>query len=218
MDTPGGIKDVATEGYPIRHTAQFYDLFAGIKRRAARVLRVLPPAGEEAILDVGCGTGELACMVARVVGEKGRVAGIDHSARMLEIAQEEGRKARSCRGFPVGRHRASSFSRPHLRQSLFHAHDSSSAGEGETGRVQGGEAGPETGGKFLIVDFGAPSNAVVRALVSPIIFLEKRVFSGGDALESNLHGRVPDLLREAGFSRASRVAKDLGIIEYILAE
>jgi ubiquinone/menaquinone biosynthesis C-methylase UbiE len=39
------------------------------------------------VLDVGCGTGVLACAVAERVGPKGRVVGLDPNDQMLAVAR-----------------------------------------------------------------------------------------------------------------------------------
>ncbi len=41
------------------------------------------------VLDVGCGTGRLACWIADIVGPEGRVAGIDPLADRIAIARQE---------------------------------------------------------------------------------------------------------------------------------
>lgn len=46
------------------------------------------------VLDVGTGSGEVALRLARMVGQRGRVVGIDSQPEMLQIA---GRKAKTCR-------------------------------------------------------------------------------------------------------------------------
>lgn len=40
-------------------------------------------------MDICCGTGTSALIVAEYVGDKGEVAGIDLSSRMLDIAKEK---------------------------------------------------------------------------------------------------------------------------------
>ena len=44
---------------------------------------------EQCILDIGTGTGHLAIGAAKIVGERGRVVGIDISPKMLEIARRK---------------------------------------------------------------------------------------------------------------------------------
>lgn len=61
---------------------------AGLHRlwkRIAADLTGAPPGGRA--LDVCCGTGDLALLLARRVGPRGRVLGVDFSPEMLEIAR-----------------------------------------------------------------------------------------------------------------------------------
>lgn len=43
------------------------------------------------VLDVGCGTGDLALQASKIVGDSGAVTGIDFSERMLEFARLRGK-------------------------------------------------------------------------------------------------------------------------------
>jgi demethylmenaquinone methyltransferase / 2-methoxy-6-polyprenyl-1,4-benzoquinol methylase len=59
---------------------------AGWRRRAARTTG-LAPGGSA--LDVACGSGKLTAELARQVGSKGKVVGLDFSAEMLEVARRD---------------------------------------------------------------------------------------------------------------------------------
>src|SRR3989442_13652082 len=56
-----------------------------IRRRLIELVDLKPG---ERVLDVGTGTGAVACDAARKVGAEGRAAGIDTSPRMLKRARE----------------------------------------------------------------------------------------------------------------------------------
>lgn len=51
-----------------------------------RAIRALAPRPGEAILDVGCGTGQSVCQLAELVGPQGRVVGVDIAPTLLDIA------------------------------------------------------------------------------------------------------------------------------------
>jgi ubiquinone/menaquinone biosynthesis C-methylase UbiE len=55
-------------------------------RVAGRLAEIAGPEAGEDVLDVGCGTGLVTHAIAKRVGRRGSVVGIDLSARMLEIA------------------------------------------------------------------------------------------------------------------------------------
>ena len=57
-----------------------------IVAQRARVLELLAPRPGEHILDVGVGTGLLAYDLGRLVGARGRIAGLDASPDMLKLA------------------------------------------------------------------------------------------------------------------------------------
>lgn len=91
-----------TTGLLIRQ-AVAYDALVGtlmlgragrLRRRIAEIVPVRPGA---AILDVGCGTGDLALTLARRLGGTGSVVGIDASPEMIARARGKARRA----GLPV---------------------------------------------------------------------------------------------------------------------
>src|SRR6478735_11416593 len=80
----------------------------------ARKLRALPLdlAGlrsGECVLDVGCGSGDLALAAARRVGPRGAVYGIDAAPEMVELAAGKERRSRRTVRFEVQPVEAMSF-------------------------------------------------------------------------------------------------------------
>lgn len=77
---------------PERDPAKVYDelfvpaLFAQWGPRIVEAAAIEP--GQE-VLDVGCGTGVLACAVAERVGPKGRAVGLDPNEQMLAVARKK---------------------------------------------------------------------------------------------------------------------------------
>ena len=61
-----------------------YGLFDFLARRLAKICGIGKGAR---ILDIGCGTGVSTLMLAELVGEKGRIIGIDNSPKMMEWAR-----------------------------------------------------------------------------------------------------------------------------------
>jgi SAM-dependent methyltransferase len=77
-----------------RDPAEIYDelfvpaLFAQWGPRVTEAAAVRPG---QRVIDVGCGTGVLACAVADQVGQKGYVVGLDPNAKMLAVASRKPR-------------------------------------------------------------------------------------------------------------------------------
>lgn len=53
-----------------------------------RAMDVLSPRPGEAVVDVGCGTGQTVLQLAARVGANGRVIGVDIAPRLLDVARE----------------------------------------------------------------------------------------------------------------------------------
>ena len=69
-------------------------LQGGLSRHSAAVIPKLPLEKGMAVLDVGCGWGDMSIQVADIVGTEGRVVGID----CVEAFLEEGRKDAAAKG------------------------------------------------------------------------------------------------------------------------
>ncbi len=81
-------------------------------RRRATFQALIDAAGVQPgqrVLDVGCGTGYFARLLARTVGPEGRVVGIDPSPAMIGYARRKARRASNCQ-FQVGTVEALEFS------------------------------------------------------------------------------------------------------------
>jgi len=74
---------------------RWYDLLASgfeNKHRNAGV-RKLSPAEGDAVLEIGCGTGRSIVALAELVGDSGKIYGLDISERMLDITRWRVKKA-----------------------------------------------------------------------------------------------------------------------------
>jgi len=90
------VSKVQVTGFEARH----YDLLMNVVtvgtypffiRRAVQDMHIRP---EDAVLDLGSGSGRNACLMARNLSDQGRILGLDVGTEMLEQAQ------RRCRGLP----------------------------------------------------------------------------------------------------------------------
>lgn len=86
-------KDQAKQWYD--KISRFYDCFAGVfeKKYKDRGLDRLSINRGETILEIGFGTGYCLIKIAELVGEKGRVFGIDISSGMREVSRQRLEKA-----------------------------------------------------------------------------------------------------------------------------
>jgi ubiquinone/menaquinone biosynthesis C-methylase UbiE len=203
---------VATKGLVLRAAqARWYDALAAVltlgrdralRERLAELARLAPG---ESVLDVGCGTGTLALVAKRRVGDAGTVSGVDASPDMIALATRKATRAGAAVTFRPGaaerlpfpdasfdvvmatlmlHHLPAPIRRDFAREAL---------------RVL------EPGGRILVVDFSAPS-----------------AHSPGLIARLHRHGGVPRdtivaLLRDAGFSVESMGAVGIADLQYVVA-
>jgi ubiquinone/menaquinone biosynthesis C-methylase UbiE len=144
------------------------------------------------VLDIGCGTGTL-LLLLRERDASVEVIGIDGDPKALAIAAGKAAK----RGATIRFEEALAMQLPfaaarfdRVLSSLMLHHltdDEKLAALREAHRVLA------PGGSFHLVDFSAPRTALAR--------IATHVFHHDGRMEGNLEGRIPALLREAGFAR-----------------
>jgi ubiquinone/menaquinone biosynthesis C-methylase UbiE len=176
-------------------TPRFYALsgavfFGAGRRRMYR--RLLTAAGVRPghhVLDVGCGPGYLARMLADAVGPEGSVVGIDAAPEMTEYASRKARRLSNCR-FQPGTAEALAFPDAAFDvvvSSLVMHHIPEEArlrAVGEMSRVL------RPGGTLLIADFAIPKQGPGRLVAS---------LTGHAAMEHRVPPLEP-LVAAAGFS------------------
>ena len=80
----------AWDGVLFDRFLRFRDLIlAGLTPHGEEALRAFPPAAGDRVLDVGCGFGDTAQELARLVGPSGSVLGVDIAPRFIEAARAE---------------------------------------------------------------------------------------------------------------------------------
>jgi len=185
----------ATRGRLIRW-ARYYDSSVSILtlghrqqlRQATVALARIQPGAR--VLEVGCGTGDVALVASRQVGSSGAVYGIDAAPEMIAVAQAKAARMGVAVDLQVGLIESLAFpdaSFDVVLSSLMMHHlpdDLKRQGLAESARVL------KPGGRLLIVDIKRPTSRLERALGHVL-------FHGG--MRIGVQDLSP-LLRAAGFT------------------
>ena len=150
------------------------------------------------VLDLGCGTGALS-LQARAREPRAEVTGLDPDPKALARARAKAARAGAEITWQQGFGDALPFEDARfdrvISSLVFHhlTHEVRRATLAEIARVLA------PGGTVHVLDFGPPSGALDRLLLS--------LFHRDDRLEDNLAGRIPALMTEAGLADAAEAAR-----------
>jgi len=150
-------------------------------------------ADDQTILDVGCGTGTLACWIKQHYPEA-RVFGLDGDKNILLIAERKARKTNAEIMFDLGL----SYELPYpdntfdrVVSSLFFHHLTETQKRKtftEILRVL------KPGGEMHISDWGKPANTLMR-----ILFYIVQLLDGFETTSENVKGLLPLIVKDSGF-------------------
>jgi ubiquinone/menaquinone biosynthesis C-methylase UbiE len=166
------------------------------------------------VLDLACGSGTLTILIKQRYPHL-TVQGIDGDLDMLGRAEHKAAEAGSNICFRQGLADALPYADGSFNvvvSSLFFHHLSREDKRTvfrEIKRVL------SPTGQLLFADWGKPQNGIMR-----IMFLLVRLLDGRDNTRDNVEGKLPVLIREAGFSRVaviSNIATPLGTISLVRA-
>ncbi|RMD75999.1 MAG: methyltransferase domain-containing protein [Lentisphaerae bacterium] len=212
------LQSVPTRGRTLDYAAPVYDfleplcLFGRQARILTDLLDALSPLPHHKLLDVGCGTGALTAQVAEKLdpAQGGYIVGIDAAARMIAAAREK-------RAFPGCRFEVAAAENLPFDDATFDAAfstmffhhvpaDLKLAALREIYRTL------IPGGVLCIVDMHKPTT-VLGALISHF----SRWLLMQPQIAENIHGILPDLIREAGFDEVKLCHRYLGYIACFIA-
>ena len=193
------------------HAARFYDPLGAIlmlgRGRALRertiALAHLVPG--ESVLEVGCGTGEIALRAKARSGPSGSVAGIDPSPEMIAVARQKAARAKLDVDYRVATVEALPFADATfdvVLSSLMMHHlpeDLKPRAVAEIRRVL------KPGGRLLVVDFKEPTSRLGRLV--PVWLVHRRLPNGLQDL--------PGLLEAAGFAAVEAGATGFDYLGFV---
>ena len=209
-----------------------WGLDTGWRRRAARACLVDSP---QRVLDICCGTGDLAVNLARMAGGNTTVTGLDYSQPMLDIAKEKAGKAGvigklslvhgDVGSLPFADGYFNSIGISFAFRNLTYKNPLTEKYLAEIRRVLA------FGGRFVIVESSQPQNSLIRGLFH--LYLRIFVANAGSWLSGNrgayrylaesarnYYGptEVKDILIEAGFSKVTYQPLLLGAAGIYIAQ
>jgi ubiquinone/menaquinone biosynthesis C-methylase UbiE len=176
-----------------------YDRVVGLvtreQRWRAELLRRLAPTASDRIVDVGCGTGTFALMVARACPMAGMIA-VDPDEAILKIASAKPGAAsvdwRRGHGDELGEVLEGRSMTKVVSSLVLHQCPL----ETKTAILRSMFEVLEPGGQLFIADYGLQRTLLMRTL-----FRTVQILDGFALTQPNADGRLPQLMRGVGFAR-----------------
>jgi ubiquinone/menaquinone biosynthesis C-methylase UbiE len=204
------VRTPATQGH-VLHWARFYDPVtslctlghrAQLRRETVDLAGIQPGA---AVLDVGCGTGDVALAAHQRTDPTGTVCGIDPAPEMIAVARRKAARAGVDVNFQIGVIEGLAFPTASfdfvLSSLMMHhlPHDVKRRGLAEIMRVL------RPGGRVLIIDAKRPAVWLGRVMTTVL---------GHAALREGIQD-LPALLHEAGFTNVHSGSLRLRVLGFV---
>jgi len=177
---------------------RLYDAVVKLTTREVTVKQTLVDALDcragSSVLDVGCGTATLASMISARF-PAARIFGIDGDASVIERGRHKARRAAVAVDLQLGLAQQLPYADgafDYVVSSLFFHHLSRALKEQVAREIQ---RVLRPGGQLYLVDWGAPGNALMRAL-----FVAIELLDGFGNTRDNRLGLLPEILGRAGFT------------------
>ncbi len=155
------------------------------------------------VLDVGCGTGTLALMLKQT-HPLAEVFGVDGDPEVLKIAEQKFRDANVTVNLTQGKasempFQENSFDRV-VSTLVFHHLDA----DEKLATLKKVKTWLRPGGELHIADWGKAQNLLMRAAFLPV-----QILDGFKTTSDNVSGRLPELIREAGFDAVEETRREM---------
>ncbi|MFC1531823.1 class I SAM-dependent methyltransferase [Thermodesulfobacteriota bacterium] len=201
-----------SKGITLGYLADYYDILTFTERskfRSKQISLINLQEGEK-VLDVGCGTGALSILAGLLVGETGKIEGIDLAPEMIEKAKAKAKKNKLKIKFRT----ASIDELPYpdeffdvvISSMMFHhlPIEVKKKGLEEICRVL------IKGGKFFLSDFCSPHYITI-----PIMYL---MFIWISSTRFQLLGKLPKLIEESSFKTMTLLKKGFFLEYYLMTK
>jgi len=173
------------------------------KHWRSKLLEILLPQEEETILDIGSGTGSLACLIKQI-SPLCNVTALDPDPAVLKVAQTKTRRAGLEVEFinSLGESEHSMLCGRRFEKVTISLVLHQCSASAKDGILKNAFRLLKPRGKLLIADYGLQKNWLMSLLFNQI-----RLLDGYENTRSNKNGEIPTMMEAVGFE----MVKELGV-------
>lgn len=166
------------------------------KKWRARLLTSLAPEPDDVIIDLGCGTGTFAIMVA-ATAPNARIIAVDPDPTVLALASEKATTSKAEIEFvqALGGDRIEQLPYGQIDKVVTSLVLHQCTMDAKKALLRNAYALLEPGGTLFVADYG-----LQRSLLMQMLFNQVRSLDGYENTRANKDGLIPVLIEEAGFS------------------